>query len=114
MNTLTTLDVDDSKPTDLSDKFNIEQSGSSEQEEDSKDGDYMSSNYSINIPPTVRPIEVLNKERLFLNLAAWLEGVPYKKLDSLTCILYLYKGIDLPNQRNKEKRLQKIIRIIPY
>jgi len=57
----------------------------------------MLSNYSINIPPTVRPIEVLNKKRLFLKLAAWLEGVPYKKLDSLTRMLYLYKGIDLLN-----------------
>ena len=74
----------------------------------------MSSNYSVDIPPTVQPIEVLNKERLFLKLIAWSEGVPRKKLDSLTCILYLYKGIDLPNQRNKEKRLWKIIRIIPY
>ena len=65
----------------------------------------MLSNYSVDIPPTVCPIKVLNKERLFLKLAAWLEGVLHKKLDSLTRILYLYKGIDLPNQRNKEKRL---------
>ena len=74
----------------------------------------MSSNYSVNIPPTVRPIKVLNKERLFLKLAAWSEGVPREKLDSLTRILYLYKGIDLLNQRNKEKRLRKITRIMPY
>jgi len=110
---LTTLDVDNNEPTDLFDEFNIEQSSSSEQVEDSEDGGYTSSNYSINIPPTVRPIEVLNEERLFLKLIAWSEGVPHKKHDSLTCILYLYKGIDLPNQRNKEKRLWKITRIIP-
>ena len=97
MNTLTTLDVDNSKPTDLFNEFNIEQSSSSKQEEDSEDGGYISSNYSINIPPTVRPIEVSNKERLFLKLAAWSEGIPRKKLDSLTRILYLYKGIDLLN-----------------
>ena len=114
MNTLTTLDVNNSKPTNLFNKFNIKQSGSSKQKEDSKDGSYILSNYSINIPPTVRPIEVLNEERLFLKLTAWLEGVPYKKLNFLTRMLYLYRGIDLPNQRNKEKRLQKIIRIIPY
>ena len=114
MNTLTTLDINDSKPTDLSDKFNIKQSGSSKQEEDSKDGSYTSSNYSVDIPPTIRPIKVLNKKRLFLKLAAQLEGVPRKKLNSLSRILYLYKGIDLLNQRNKEKRLRKITRIIPY
>ena len=74
----------------------------------------MLSNYSVNILPTVRPIKVLNKEHLFLKLAAWSEGVPYKKLNSLTYILCLYKGIDLPNQRNKEKRLRKITRIVPY
>jgi len=74
----------------------------------------MLSNYSVDIPPTVRPIKVLNKERLFLKLAAWSEGIPRKKLDSLTRMLYLYKGIDLPNQHNKEKRLRKITRIIPY
>ena len=114
MNTLTTLDVNNSKPTNLFNKFNIKQSGSSKQKEDSEDGSYILSNYSVDIPPTVRPIKVLNEECLFLKLTAQLEGVPHKKLDSLTCILYLYKGIDLPNQRNKEKRLQKIIRIIPY
>ena len=114
MNTLTTLDVDNSEPTNLSDEFNIEQSGSSKQEEDGKDGGYALSNYSVNIPPTVRPIKVLNKEHLFLKLIAWSEGVPYKKLNSLTRILCLYKGIDLPNQRNKEKRLWKITRIMPY
>ena len=52
-NTSTTLDVNNSEPTDLSNKFNIKQSGSSKQEEDSKDSSYMSSNYSVNIPPTV-------------------------------------------------------------
>ena len=57
----------------------------------------MLSNYSIDIPFTVHPIEVLNKKYLFLKFVAWLESVPYKKLDSLTCILYLYKGIDLLN-----------------
>ncbi len=113
-NTSTTLDVDDSEPADLFNEFNIEQSGSSEQEEDSEDGGYTSSNYSVDIPPTVRPIEVSNEERLFLKLAAWSEGIPRKKLDSLTRMLYLYKGIDLPNQRNKEKRLRKITRIVPY
>src|SRR6266700_7366177 len=107
-NTSITLDVNNSEPTDLSNKFNIKQSGSSKQEEDSKDSSYILSNYSIDIPPTIRPIEVLNKECLFLKLAAWSEGVPYKKLDSFTYILYLYKGIDLPNQHNKEKRLWKI------
>ena len=94
---MTTLDINDSKPTDLFNKFNIEQSGSSEQEEDSEDGGYILSNYSVNIPPIICPIEVLNKERLFLKLVAWLEGILYKKLDSLTCMLYLYKGIDLLN-----------------
>ena len=53
MNTLTTLDVDDSKPADLSNKFNIKQSGSNEQEKDGEDGSYMSSNYSVNILSTV-------------------------------------------------------------
>ena len=114
MNTSTTLDIDDSEPADLFNKFNIKQSGSSEQEEDSKDGSYMLSNYSVDILPTVHPIEVLNEERLFLKLTAWSEGIPCKKLDSLARMLYLYKGIDLPNQRNKEKRLWKITRIIPY
>jgi len=113
-NTSTTLDIDNSKPTNLSNKFDIKQSGSSKQEEDSKDGSYTLSNYSVDIPPTVRPIKVLNEEHLFLKLAAWLEGVPRKKLNSLTRILCLYKGIDLPNQRNKEKRLRKITRIVPY
>ena len=67
-NTSTTLDVDDSKPINLFNKFNIKQSGSSKQEEDSKDNSYILSNYSVNILPTVRPIKVLNKERLFLKL----------------------------------------------
>jgi len=97
MNTLTTLNVNNSEPANLSDEFNIKQSGSSKQEEDSEDSSYILSNYSVNIPPTVRPIKVLNKERLFLKLTAWSEGVPHKKLDSLTHILYLYKGIDLLN-----------------
>ena len=70
MNTLTTLDVNDNKPANLFNKFNIEQSGSNEQEEDSEDGGYTSSNYSIDILLTVCPIEVLNKECLFLKLAA--------------------------------------------
>jgi hypothetical protein len=70
MNTSTTLDVDDSKPTDLSNKFNIEQSSSSKQKEDSKDNSYTLSNYSVNILPTVRPIKILNEEHLFLKLAA--------------------------------------------
>ena len=114
MNTSTTLDVDDSEPANFFNKFNIKQSGSSEQKEDSEDGGYTLSNYSVDILPTVRPIEVLNKERLFLKLAAWLEGIPCKKLDSFVRMLYLYKGIDLPNQCNKEKRLWKITRIVPY
>ena len=70
INTLITLNVDDSKPINLSNKFNIKQSGSSKQEEDSKDSGYILSNYSINIPPTVYPIKVLNKEHLFLKLTA--------------------------------------------
>ena len=73
----------------------------------------MLSNYSVDIPPTVCSIKVLNKECLFLKLIVWLKGVFYKKFNSFTYILYLYKGIDLLNQYNKEKRLQKIIRIIP-
>ena len=65
-----TLDINNSKPINLFNKFNIKQSSSSKQEEDSKDSSYISSNYSINILPTIRPIKVLNKERLFLKLAA--------------------------------------------
>ncbi len=70
MNTLTTLDVNNSKSTDLSNKFNIKQSGSSKQDEDSEDSNYILSNYSVNILPTIHPIKVLNKERLFLKLIA--------------------------------------------
>ena len=113
MNTSTTLDINNNKPTDLFDEFNIKQSNSSEQVKDNKDSGYTLSNYNINIPLTICPIEVSNKERLFLKLIAWSKGIPHKKLDSLTHILYLYKGIDLPNQHNKEKRLQKITRIVP-
>jgi len=114
INALTILDIDDNKPADLSDKFDIKQSGSSKQEKDGEDSGYVSSNYSVDILSTVHPIEILNKECLFLKLAAWSEGISCEKLNSLTCILYLYKGIDLLNQRNKEKRLWKIIRIVPY
>ena len=70
MNTSTTLDVNNCEPGNLFNKFNIKQSGSSKQEEDSKDGGYTSNNYSVNIPPTIRPTKVLNKERLFLKLTA--------------------------------------------
>ena len=113
MNTLTALGVDDSESANLSNKFNIKQSGSSKQKEDGEDSVYILNNYNVDIPPTIYPIEVLNKEYLFLKFITQSKGVPYKKLDSFTRILYLYKSIDLPNQYNKEKRLRKIIRIIP-
>ena len=64
------MDVNNSEPADLINEFDIKQSSNNKQEKDSKDGGYISSNYSINIPFTVHPIKVSNEERLFLKLTA--------------------------------------------
>ena len=69
-NASTTLNINDNKPANLSNKFNIKQSGSSKQEKNGEDSGYASSNYSVDILSTVHPIEILNEEHLFLKLAA--------------------------------------------